>query len=238
MNRSIEDRKQLKRQVHELQKDLKYAHEDKRDLREAFDKLRAEKDKLDSHREVLEAENLSLQHQLWDARGTADKATSSLNQANSALESKALFLDQQLQDSEIVGKFEQLLSDIRTWSVDFIKGKGLLAHGNFSHENLQQYFDVLPACTSVKQLVGTTQEKTKRRLFVRGWVAYVMVHRLIRSTQANKPMSAMAKDHWLDAQAADALAELEGRIFGRSAACAWRSPLTPRRRSPILEAIQ
>jgi hypothetical protein len=148
-----------------------------------------------------------LQDELAKERDRADRTKRSVNLLETEMDSKEFFLgDQARNDDEVRGKFGSLLSSIKTWSNNFNAGAGYA----FKEEMLPDYQRVAPLCIHIERLEHLVNDKRRKRLFVRGWAAYIMMKLLFRTLD---PLGDYGTDVWVEASTADTFARLENKLW-------------------------
>lgn len=154
-----------------------------------------------------------LENQLEKERELVEQTKKSATLLEKAMDNKDLFLeDQAWNDDEVRGKFESLMSKIKTWSNNFIAG---LPDANaFQTKSLFEYRRVAPSCTHMESLYKLTTEKQNKRLFVRAWTAYVMTDYLFRILNSDPTMGGITLDIWMTEDLAKAFSELENEFWG------------------------
>jgi len=161
--------------------------------------------------EVVNTTNLSiieeLSHNLAKEQERVDRTKRSANLLETAMDNKEVFLGTQARnDDEVRGKFGSILSSIKTWSNNFNAGSG----HTFREDMLPEYQRVAPLCTKLQTLEQTVTDKKRKRLFVRGWAAYVMTKSLFRTLD---PLGDLGKDIWLDGGVGDTFSRLENELW-------------------------
>lgn len=157
------------------------------------------------------AYNMSVIKQLQDdlakEQDRVDRTKRSANLLETTMDNKEIFLGVQARnDDEVRGNFYSIISSIKTWSNNFNAGGG----HSFREDMLPEYQRVAPLCTQLKYLERTVDDKKRKRLFVRGWVAYVMTKSLFRTLD---PLGDFGVDVWLDMRVADTFRRLENRLW-------------------------
>lgn len=137
------------------------------------------------------------------------------------MDNKELFLGPQATDDDIRAKFDSVLASIKTWSTNFTSGP--VGSDVFKDDHLSDYQSVAPLCRDTSHLMHLISNKKRRRLFVRGWAAYVMSKRLFRTLETETRPAAQAHDLWLDSATAQSFLKVENAIYfaGRSTLC-WQ----------------
>ncbi|KAF2501748.1 hypothetical protein BU16DRAFT_613586 [Lophium mytilinum] len=158
---------------------------------------------------------------LKDTRDELDKALAvnertkqSVTKMQKAMDDKELFLGPQMTDDDIQTKFKSLIGSIKTWSSSFL---GDYSKPKFSQESVLGYAQVLSLCPEVRSIESTLANKKNRRLFVRGWTAYVMSDLVFRhpvpTPGGEGPKKVAFSDLWLEESDRNSLRELESRLF-------------------------
>lgn len=155
--------------------------------------------------------NISIIKQLQDdLRAEKDQVSRTKRSANlleTTMENKEIFLGAQARnDDEVRGKFKSIISSIKTWSNNFNAGVG---HA-FSEDMLLEYQRVAPLCTQMQYLEKVVDDKKRKRLFVRGWAAYIMTKLLFRTLD---PLGDLGTDVWMSQGLGDHFARLENELW-------------------------
>lgn len=123
------------------------------------------------------------------------------------MDNKEVFLGIQAQnDDEIHQKFGSIFTSIKTWSNNFNAGSG---HA-FREDMMPEYQRVAPLCTNLQILEQIVAEKRQKRLFVRGWAAYVMTRSLFRTLD---PQGNLGEDVWMDGTNSEIFSRLENTLW-------------------------
>lgn len=151
------------------------------------------------------AHNGQLQAALLDEQSRVERTKRSANQMQSSMDNREFFLGQQATDDDIRGDFSKLMNDIKTWSTRFTAGHtDTLAEAQFA-----EYQKICPLYSEPRHLTKVTVNKRNKRLFVRGWTAYVICKQFVRTLDT--PNS--GKDIWLDSVLADNFQSLEDSLW-------------------------
>jgi hypothetical protein len=135
-----------------------------------------------------------------------------------AMDNKELFLGPQKTDDDIQTSFNGLVSSIKTWSANFLGDVGGESGPKWRQEELGRYLDVVPLCREIRGIEFLLAKKKMRRLFVRGWTAYVMSELVFRTLPVPTPgieipEDASSADLWLEESQRSSLLTLEKQIF-------------------------
>lgn len=183
-----------------MERQKKTAEVENQDLRTYVHKI--EKQLTNYEREVEQ-----LKAELDEERSRIRRIQHSADQMQTMMDNKELFLGfQENDDQRIRVMFASIIADITTWSLDFNGGSG----NPFEEEHLRQYQFIAPlySLKALRQLSATSKEK---RLFVRGWTAYIMSNMLFRSFDES---GTRGKDVWLKDDVARGFACLEDELWG------------------------
>jgi hypothetical protein len=141
-----------------------------------------------------------------DEQERVERTKRSANQMQSTMDNREFFLGAQAHDDEIRATFSKLMNDIKTWSTRFSGGNG----DYFKEEMFPEYQRIAPLYTEPRHLENITMNKKQKRLFVRGWTAYVMSRSLFRTLNSVGDLGA---DVWLDPALADNFLRLENELW-------------------------
>jgi hypothetical protein len=193
-----------------LPPDPRYAHGTFKE-----DQLRADRNKYKQRARELEdqlahceTENGRLQADLIDERIRLERTMYSANQMQSSMDNREYFLGEQANDEEVCGMFDKLMNDIKTWSTNFSGGSA----NTLSESDFSNYQRVVPLYTNIEHLDRVFRVKKQKRLFVRGWTAYVVCTSLNRSLDL-PPFGDVGEDVWLDQAMADNFRCLENQLW-------------------------
>jgi hypothetical protein len=159
----------------------------------------------------MELESKRLQTKLQNERDAAERTKRAVHKMQSVVDNKELRLGPQATDEEVRAKFGSILASIKTWSTDFTGGGG--EPGAFQENRLSQYLCVAPIHTTTSGLEHLVHDKKRRRLFVRGWAAYVMSDMLFRTLTAETHSGPQGDDYWLEPRASYSFCYLENKIY-------------------------
>ena len=125
----------------------------------------------------------------------------------------SLQLGPQVYDNAVQQKFDYLFASIKTWSSEFREFKKL------SKCEAREFQAVLPSCTSLSQMNDLFAVNKKRRLFVRGWAAYIMSTKLSWLVEQDKSYRSWNLNQWLDETSAQSFSQIEEKLrsAGKSA---------------------
>ncbi|KAF2624865.1 hypothetical protein BU25DRAFT_460707 [Macroventuria anomochaeta] len=124
------------------------------------------------------------------------------------MDERETFLGEQASDEDVYGKFDKLMSEIRTWSSHFNGGNA----DSFKEDRFSEYQNIVPLYTELRDLDEITTKKRKKRLFVRGWTAYVICTKLFRTLDL-APAGDLGNDVWLGNALADNFRCLENQLW-------------------------
>ena len=177
----------------------------------------------DYYRAKLEQAEVKIREQENDIRDITDQLLKeqekvaetkrSAHQMQTELDNKDLFLRHQATDEEILNSFLSILNEIKTWSTNFNNGIGVPAE--LEAKNISQYTNVAPSCVQVEDLqdmLSRKENKRKRKLFIRGWAAYIMSSRLFRTLKTPDHAEPQVFDYWLDPSAAQSFSVIESEL--------------------------
>ncbi|KAF1830152.1 hypothetical protein BDW02DRAFT_583095 [Decorospora gaudefroyi] len=160
----------------------------------------------EAYKQCLSVNN-QLSENLAKEQDRVDRTKRSADLLEAAMDNKDVFLGAQARnDDEVRGRFGSILSSIKTWSNNFNVGRG----HSFKEEMLPEYQRVAPLCTKLQILEQTVMDKKRKRLFVRGWAAYIMSKTLFRTLDA---LGDLGKDVWMEKGVADTFARLENELW-------------------------
>jgi nucleoside phosphorylase len=154
------------------------------------------------------AQVVELQAALGREKEIVERTMQSANKMQSTMDNRELFLGEQANDDVVMAMFGKLMSDIKTWSTRFNAGDA----DAFSEERLQDYRRVAPQYTEVSQLGNISARKRQKRLFVRGWTAYVMCTKLFRSLNL-APLGGLGEDVWIRKELSESFSCLENELW-------------------------
>lgn len=148
-----------------------------------------------------------LQDELVKEQDRVDRTKRSANLLEATMDNKEIFLGSQARnDDEVRTRFGSLINSIKTWSNNFNAGSGDF----FSEDMLPEYERVTPLCTRLHYLEKIVNDKKRKRLFVRGWAAYVMTKMLFRTLD---PLGDSGTDVWMEPGLADTFSRLENELW-------------------------
>ncbi|KAF2200938.1 hypothetical protein GQ43DRAFT_432074 [Delitschia confertaspora ATCC 74209] len=158
----------------------------------------------------------NLQVELEKALKDNERTKSSANQMQQAMDNKELFLGPQATDDDIRIRFGSLNSSIKTWSSNFLSESSTMPI--FREDLLSSYLDIVPLCREVRHIENLVSERKVRRLFVRGWAAYVISNLVFRALPAESQngethQGSAGADLWLGESERNSLLTLENRLF-------------------------
>ena len=191
----------------QVQAELHQARAELNQQRAALGPLQAERDHFSRLAKSFEQELDACQNDLVREKERIAQMERSTNQLQLAMESREWFLGQQVNDDEVIADFDNLLNDIRTWSTSF-GGDGA---SSFKQDAFSDYQKVVPMCRELHHLEIVATDKKKRRLFVRGWTAYIMCTKLWRNIDMEFG-DGLGEDVWLDKELADSFSHLENEL--------------------------
>ncbi|KAF2034236.1 hypothetical protein EK21DRAFT_108275 [Setomelanomma holmii] len=206
------ERNALERGAHKLKKRANNVGEKtRRDLELAQDeavRYREEAKKWKKLAHTFEDENIAYQKIIERLKGDVEKEQArvehtkrSANKMQTTMDNRELFLGDQAHDDDICSTFSGLMTAIKTWSQKFSGGKG----NSFKEEDFSEYQRVTPLCSGLRDLEGVTSQKKRKRLFVRGWTAYIMSQSLFRTFDG----MLQGMDVWLDQGLAEGFSYIE-----------------------------
>ena len=149
-----------------------------------------------------------LQAELQREQEQSIQARRSAHHLQTILDNREFFLGPQISDDDMRTDFSSIFTAIKTWSYHFISGpKDALVDQRTDLLDKFQY--ILPLCSDHSQLERYADSKSKRRLLVRGWAAYIACKRLL-PTDADGEAGKV--EPWLDAASAQSFFMLEPKI--------------------------
>lgn len=179
-------------------------------LKNERDYFRAEHEKLKRKVAELDADKCDLKDALKIEQGNVERARRSANTMQSRMDNRENFLGNQENDKSVENAFQDLMTDIRAWSGAFGGGSG--NKHSLKPERLQEYQKVFPSCADLGSLENAIAPSRKPRLFVRGWTAYVMCAKLLRSLDL-PPGGNAGEDIWIGSTLAQSFHNLENRLW-------------------------
>lgn len=157
----------------------------------------------------LYEENSQLQEQLKGERIKVEKFIVSADKMQHTMDNKELFLGGQALDDEVQGKFQSILSQIRTWSSKFSSGVALTAEG-VGEKIASEFETVAPDCFRNDSDFWTSGRKL--RMLIRGWVSFVIAESIFRARSGNPNENNNALDRWMGANVQSAVATIEDKL--------------------------
>jgi hypothetical protein len=154
------------------------------------------------------AEVGQLKAALMDEQTRLAQTKRSADQMQSTMDNRESFLGQQSNDESMCGAFDRLMNDIKTWSTQFVGG----TTDTFKKEKFLEYQRVAPRLTELQSFAKMTANKRQKRLFVRGWAAYIMCTRLFRTLDL-APAGNSGDDVWVAKPLADSFQVLESWLW-------------------------
>lgn len=129
-----------------------------------------------------------------------------------------LFSDQ-LPDDQIVGKTFLLLKRIKDWSALF-SGHETASRAELQEDDLDQYRAVFPGTTDLELLHAQLCDGKRRRLFVRGWTAYIICNTVFSASRDGVPSVPKTQDSMPANEAyQERVLELENMMRSMSKCC-------------------
>ncbi|KAF1995327.1 hypothetical protein P154DRAFT_580897 [Amniculicola lignicola CBS 123094] len=175
----------------------------KRQRNELKDRCRELEDVNKVNRQIID----QLSYDLAKEQDRVDRTKRSANLLEAAMDNKEVFLGAQARnDDEVRQKFASILSSIKTWSNNFNAGSG----HTFREDMMPEYLRVAPLCMKLQTLEQTVADKKRKRLFVRGWAAYIMTKSLFRTLD---PLGDLGKDAWLNGGISNIFSRLENELW-------------------------
>lgn len=165
-------------------------------------------DRVKAERNHYRALAVELQGALSREKEIVERTLQSANQMQSTMDNRELFLGEQANDDVVMATFGQLMGDIKTWSTRFNAGDA----NAFDEKKIQDYQRVAPHYTKVSQLEYVCAQKRQKRLFVRGWTAYVMCTKLFRSPDLSSAGN-FGEDAWIGEKLAYNFGHLEDELW-------------------------
>ncbi|KAB2571454.1 hypothetical protein DBV05_g9872 [Lasiodiplodia theobromae] len=104
-----------------------------------------------------------------------------------------IFFSDQLPDEHILGKTFLLLKRIKDWSALF-SGHETASQAAIQDEDLDQYRAVFPGTTDLESLHAQLRDGKRRRLFVRGWTAYIICNTVFPASRDGVPSVPKSED--------------------------------------------
>lgn len=202
-------------------------------LKKERDFYRGEHDKLNKQVAELDKENRDLFHALDIEKGNLERVRRSANTMQSRMDIRESFLGDQENDKSVVNEFQDLMDEIRGWSGAFGGGDG--NKHSLKPERFQDYQKVFPSCADFGSLENAVAPSKRPRLFVRGWTAYVMCTKLLRSLDL-PPGGNSGEDVWVGNTLAQSFHNLENWFWfaGQYAFHVWSlRPLTATDRKDV-----
>jgi F0F1-type ATP synthase gamma subunit len=196
----------------------------RRQREEARDQLDLANDRireLENYRKQDAAAIRQYIRQLELQSSTTEEHKKAVDAMQEHMDNKELYLGRQLIDNEIKLEYNQILKEITNWSLGFNAGTD--NDSMFREERIQEYRIVAPMCSSTRDVVNLVSDKTDKRLFVRGWVAYVMTKRFFRALDVG---SLRERDLWVDGTLSAASKQLEDAFWSAGRLGYLRTPRT------------
>lgn len=141
-----------------------------------------------------------LRTKLQREREELERAKRSAHHLQTILDNKEFFHGPQATDDDMRTRFSSILTSIKTWSFPFIHEP--IEAWSMANGQLIEYQCVLPMCTHMSHVKEAAATKKKRRLFVRGWTAFIACKCILGTNTSSK---VEAIDLWLDSKAAEIL---------------------------------
>ncbi|KAH7081491.1 hypothetical protein BKA63DRAFT_210163 [Paraphoma chrysanthemicola] len=209
------ERSALERGAHKLKKRVvvEMSRRDLEYVQDEADRYREEAKKWKKLALTFEDENITFREVIEKLKDDVEKEQArvehtkrSANKMQTTMDNRELFLGDQAHDDNICGSFSGLMTAIKTWSQRFSGGKG----DSFKEEEFADYQRVMPLCTVLRDLEGVTSQKKRKRLFVRGWTAYIMSQSLFRTFDI---MGVIGTDVWLEKGLAEDFSYMEKALW-------------------------
>lgn len=179
-----------------------YSARDDRKHRPSREDMARELDKLNE-------EIFQLQEQLTEERVKVKNFIVSADRMQHTMDNKELFLGGQALDDEVQGKFQSLLSQIRTWSSKFSSGPALTAEG-VGEKTADEFETVAPDC--FRQNSDFWKSGRKLRMLIRGWVTFVITESIFRARSGKPAENNNALDRWMGENVQNAVAIIEDKL--------------------------
>ncbi|KAH8690416.1 hypothetical protein GQ44DRAFT_765478 [Phaeosphaeriaceae sp. PMI808] len=186
--------------MNRLKKTLEPEHERLAGERDVY---RDQRDEYAQWCTIYQSQVQELNDKLASAQDSVNRTKRSANQMQTTMDNKELFLGVQAHDDDIHTKFGSIVSSIKTLSSHFSAGSSHAFHEGM----LREYQMVAPRISNISDLENLISNKRRKRLFARGWAAYIMSVKLFRTFD---PVNGeLGEDVWLHHNLAENLADLE-----------------------------
>lgn len=172
-------------------------------------KYRARREEMARELDRLYEENMQLQEQLKEERIKVKNFLVSADRMQHTMDNKELFLGGQALDDEVQGKFQSLLSQIRTWSSKFGSGAALTAE-SVGEKTAEEFETVAPDCFRPNSDFWTSGRKL--RMLIRGWVTFVITECIFRARSGKPVENNNALDRWMGQKVQNAVATIEDKL--------------------------
>ena len=114
-------------------------------------------------------------------------------------------------DDDLIGQISTILNKIKTWSAAFASA-GPVNPAALREEDLPHYRAIFPNITDLESLQKQFQDKKRRRLFVRGWAAYIMCNAVFPASPNKHHPGSKAPDCGVDESSAEGIVALENTM--------------------------
>jgi hypothetical protein len=152
-----------------------------------------------------------LQTSLKEEQAVNDKVKQSANRMQLAMDNKELFVGVQHTDDVVLGKFQNLLGQIKTWSTKFVNN-GSLELERLETRTVSQFRLVAPGCFNTPDSGRLFDSGKKRRMFIRGWVTLVMTEAVFRALPNTQNPISSGGDRWMGKQLESSVTLIEDRL--------------------------
>ena len=152
------------------------------------------------------------------------KIKESANKMQYAMENKELFVGRQDSDKAVWERFNNLVNQIKNWSVHFAKQGKPQLKGEYSAPEWNHIRRVAPMIMDVQDFGKFLEARKNMRLFVRGYVGFAVVDNLFRSLPYSShglPVDFQGVDVWMHKQLAQPLSILERSLLYTGESCSF-----------------
>lgn len=150
-----------------------------------------------------------LQVELKIEAENSKKVKESANKMAYAMESKDLYVGRQDSDDAVYTRYQNLISQIKTWSVPFAQDRPP-SHFGLTAKMIEELQRVAPAVTDFPRFL---QNSKNMRLLVRGYVSMAIAAMLFRTLPTAGHPGSGEEDTWMDKELAHGVFLIENSLF-------------------------
>ena len=159
--------------------------------------------------EIQAREIQDLQAHLKAEAENSEKVKESAKKMAYAMQSKDLYVGRQDSDDAVYTRYQNLISQIKTWSVPFAQDRPP-SHFELTAKMIEELQKVAPAVTDFPRFL---QNSKNMRLLVRGYVSMAIAGMLFRTFPSAGHPGSGGEDTWMDKELAHGVFLIENSLF-------------------------